>query len=87
MDDALSSAGSRADVTARSPKLDYVGTNKINNQTLQELRYGARAGWDLRACPSSPSTKRSISPVLTPAAIEHAEHLISNCISKWRPVA
>jgi len=32
----------------RSPKLEYVGTKKINSQTLEELRYVPRGGSDLK---------------------------------------
>src|SRR5690349_3426115 len=47
MGGALSSAWPLADAK-RSPKLEYVGTKKINSQTFEELRYVPHAGSDLK---------------------------------------
>jgi hypothetical protein len=48
MGGALSSAWTLVDVAKRSPKLEYVGTKKINSQTLEELRYSPHVSSDLK---------------------------------------
>ncbi len=45
---ALSSAWPLIDSAKRSPKLEYVGTKKINNQTFHELKYVPHGGSDLK---------------------------------------
>jgi hypothetical protein len=47
MGGALSSSWPLADAK-HPPKLEYVGTKKINSQTLEELRYVPRGGSDLQ---------------------------------------
>jgi hypothetical protein len=48
MGGALSSAWTLVDVAKRSPKFEYVGTKKINSQTLEELRYSPHVSSDLK---------------------------------------
>ena len=48
MGGALSAAWPLVDVAKRSPKLEYVGTKKVNSQMLQELRFVPHGGSDLK---------------------------------------
>jgi hypothetical protein len=48
MGGALSTSWPLLDLASRGAQLDYVGTRKLNDQTLHELRYFPRGGSDLK---------------------------------------
>src|SRR5258708_21716858 len=48
MGGTLSSAWPLLDLTARGPLLEYVGTKKVDNRLLHELKYLPRGGSDLK---------------------------------------